>query len=497
MSTTSDVCLILEGTYPYVAGGVSSWVHQLVTALSDVRFSLLVILPTRDYIREFKYQMPSNIVDLRQIFIHDYEAQKPKCIYSRKKKEIFDELEKLIIEAVNGNLSRFEMLVPYLTGKENGLSLTIEDLIFSTLSWEMISNLYHHFNLNISFIDFFWTYRFTVMPLFNIFHAQIPDASIYHAISTGYAGILASIGKINQRAALILTEHGIYTRERKIEIAQASWIYDEKATDTRPETAMSFFKQWWTTFFGMMSILCYHHCNEIITLYEGNQIEQIKGGADPSRVSIIPNGIDLKGGTPQQRVLDSSKTDFVIGLVGRVVPIKDVKTFIKSCKVVLDALPDCRFLIMGPTDEDEEYYHECVALRDMLGMTDKITFTGIINVNEYYPKLDLLVLTSESEAQPLVILEAHAVGLPVVSSDVGSCQEMLYGRIPEDKAIGKSGLITGVGNPAETGEAIVQILSDPQQYTAMSKAGAQRVERFYNRDELFAKYLNLYDKYMF
>ena len=56
MSRRSDVCLVLEGTYPYISGGVSSWVHQLICALTDIRFSLLILLPNREYIRDMKYK---------------------------------------------------------------------------------------------------------------------------------------------------------------------------------------------------------------------------------------------------------------------------------------------------------------------------------------------------------------------------------------------------------------------------------------------------------
>lgn len=496
MSEKSDVCLIVEGTYPYVAGGVSSWIHQLISALSDVRFSLLIILPSRDYIREIKYKLPKNITEIKQVFIHDYEATHPHTRISHKKAQSIAELQQFALEMIKGDFSRFDVVYPCLT-ENTPHSLTAEDLIFSKPAWDMICTLYKHFKLTISFTDFFWTFRFSIMPLINLFKGQIPEASIYHAISTGYAGVLGVLGKLVHRGALMLTEHGIYTRERKIEIAQASWIYDERNGTTRPEKTLSFFKEWWIRYFDIMSIICYNHCNEIITLYEGNQHEQLKGGADPERVSIIPNGIDLKGKIPEQRTLKPDQTRFVIGLVGRVVPIKDIKTFIKACKIVLQSLPDAEFWVMGPTDEDEEYYNECVALRDMLDLHEKIIFTGMVNLKEYYPKIDLLVLTSESEAQPLVILEAHAEGIPAISSDVGSCREMLYGRTPEDKALGKGGLITGVGNPSETAEAIIAVLRNDEEYASMSVAGAQRVERFYNRNDLFAQYLNLYDKYSY
>ena len=63
MSTPlADVCLVLEGTYPYVGGGVSSWVHQLIEGLPELSFSLLLISPDRKTAQTRRYQLPPNVV---------------------------------------------------------------------------------------------------------------------------------------------------------------------------------------------------------------------------------------------------------------------------------------------------------------------------------------------------------------------------------------------------------------------------------------------------
>jgi len=496
MKLRSDVCLLLEGTYPYISGGVSSWVHQLISALKEIKFSLMVVLPNQDYIRDMKYEVPGNVVDIRRVFIHDYDFPDQSVYSSLRKKKFFNELESFIDQIVKKDPEGFENVCRFFD-QSNSSCLTHEDILFSKQSWDMLCSLYKKNDLGISFIDFFWTFRFSALPMLPLFTAEIPPAAIYHTISTGYAGILGAIAKIKSNAVLLLTEHGIYSKERKMEVTQASWIYDEKKHDNRPQKNRSFFKEWWITLFDSLSRICYEHSQEIITLYTGNQYHQILNGAQTDKLSIIPNGIDTNKFNSEPKKIKSGQKSFNIGFVGRVVPIKDVKTFIKACKIVFEELPDSTVFIIGPTDEEEEYYDDCVRLCDMLGVSDNIIFTGIASVTDYYPKLDMVVLTSESEAQPLVLLEANAMGIPVVATDVGACLEMLNGMSVEDKMLGPSGLITGVASPVETADAIIKILSDPKLFNAMSKAGISRVRKFYSQADLFAKYLNLYEKYIY
>ena len=80
----SDVCLILEGTYPFVAGGVSTWIHQIVTSMRDLRFSILYISPFPNPRREFKYQLPPNVIDIKDIYLHDYHLRGPMSHHVEK-----------------------------------------------------------------------------------------------------------------------------------------------------------------------------------------------------------------------------------------------------------------------------------------------------------------------------------------------------------------------------------------------------------------------------
>lgn len=121
-----------------------------------------------------------------------------------------------------------------------------------------------------------------------------------------------------------------------------------------------------------------------------------------------------------------------------------------------------------------------------------MTFHGRVNVVEWFPKVDVQVLTSISEGQPLVILEGYCSGLPCVASDVGSCRELLEGRTPEDKALGAAGIVTGIGNPEQTAQGIIKILQDPELHQAMSQAAHQRVRRYYDHDQMVQTYRSIY-----
>jgi len=182
--------------------------------------------------------------------------------------------------------------------------------------------------------------------------------------------------------------------------------------------------------------------------------------------------------------------------MGRVVPIKDIKTFIRACKIIHDELPHMEVLLMGPIDEDEDYYKECQVLIEALSLENVIQFKGKVQVKEYYPKLDILVLTSISEGQPIVILEAHACGIPVVATDVGGCRELLEGSDLEDQLIGPSGIVTPICRPELTAQAVLKILKNPELYESMSQAAKKRVNKYYQLDYTIASYQVLYARYM-
>ncbi|MBI3552670.1 MAG: GT4 family glycosyltransferase PelF [Elusimicrobia bacterium] len=488
----TDVCLILEGTYPFVSGGVSTWIHQLLTAMSDLRFSILHISPFPNPHREYKYQVPPNVLDIQDLYLHDYDRGTARSGRAHRR-EAFAQLRDLHGKLLERRWEAFTELLPLL--RDPARRVTHADVFQSQESWETLTWFYERFGEGVSFLDFFWTWRSIYLPLLQAAAAPIPKARLYHTVSTGYAGLVAAVAKITQDKAMLLTEHGVYTHERLLEISQATWIYSPHQDRFRIQRDLSFFKRFWFGMFETLGGIAYHNADRIMTLYEGNRTREVLAGASPEKISIVPNGIDVdlyRNIKPHPR----GKGRRTVAFVGRVVPIKDVKTFIHAARIVLDKVPEAEFVILGPTDEEHEYTAECRQLAATLGLGEKLHFSGKVDMKDYYSRIDAVVLTSLSEAQPYVILEANAVGIPVVATDVGACRELLEGRLPEDRKVGPSGYLTQVAHPEETAEAVVRLLTDEEAWRRASEAGRNRTLRFYGQNDMIGQYLNLYEQNM-
>lgn len=482
-----DVCLVLEGTYPYVAGGVSTWVHQLIGAMRHIKFGIVYVAAYPDPSREIKYQVPDHVVYLKELYLHDYFLKSEKI--KKVKTQDFEKLKQTYQEMILGNYTGFENLLSLFRGDQS--CFDGETFFSHKQVYALLNYFYDKYASEISYIDFFWSWRGMHLPLMQIFQAEIPQAKVYHSVSTGYAGMLAAIARMENGGKFFLTEHGIYTHERLLEISQANWIYEPVESSFRPTHELSFFKKWWVGLFKCMSAIAYKNADQIFTLYEGNRVKEILEGAAPEKISIVPNGIDVK---KYANIKKEKLPGFHIGLIGRVVNIKDIKTFIQAAKIVHREKPDARFYVVGPVDEEAEYFEECKLLVDSLELNDILEFTGRKDVQEYYSFLDLVVLTSLSEAQPYIILEAGAAGIPIVASDVGACREMLYGRSKEDRALGQCGIITEVANPESTAQGIMTLLNDKDLYKLCSEVARTRVPIHYDQDDLLSRYLNIYEQ---
>jgi glycosyltransferase involved in cell wall biosynthesis len=177
-----------------------------------------------------------------------------------------------------------------------------------------------------------------------------------------------------------------------------------------------------------------------------------------------------------------------------VVPIKDIKTFIRAIRVLADRMPEVQGWIVGPADEDPAYAAECRALAESLNVGDKVLFLGMRNVAEILPQTGIMVLSSISEGLPLVILEAYAAGVPVVSTDVGSCSQLIYGHEEEDRMLGSSGAVVGINDPKALADAALELLQSPERWRVARDAAIARVHRFYTKERMVSAYRKLYEK---
>ena len=413
---------------------------------------------------------------------------------SRRKAQSFEQLARLHDELRDPGRQISDGMRAAVAEIETPEGIGWHDFLGSEETWHQICASYHRFCTSPSFVDYFWTVRTMHGPLFKMAEiaARIPPFRVLHSVSTGYAGFLGSLLQQRRRCPYILTEHGIYTKERKIDLAHADWIKDARE-ELRGglEEDRTYVRRLWLRFFESVGRLAYAAADPIIALYEGNRTRQISDGAEEARTRVIPNGIDLQRFMATSRPAGSDVPP-VIGLIGRVVPIKDVRGFIRAMRTVAAAMPEAEAWIVGPEDEDHEYARDCHQLVSALGLDDRVKFLGFRKPDEIFPKLGLTVLTSISEALPLVILESFASGVPVVATDVGSCRELIEGRLPEDRAIGPAGAVVPIAAPEQAAAAMVALLRDPRAWARARDAGLDRVQRYYTREQMFDAYRGVY-----
>ncbi|MDQ8036249.1 MAG: GT4 family glycosyltransferase PelF [Pedobacter sp.] len=495
---SADVGLLLEGTFPYVSGGVSSWVNQIIRGFPELTFALCFIGSRKEDYGDMRFQLPDNVVHLEVHYLHGGNDTPP--VMPRRTNAAINEQVRALHEHFRQregnkacphqeNAAMQALLKAFRDGQ-----YTEEDFLYSRGAWDYITQQYRERCTDPSFVDYFWTVRIMHRPLWQLMKVAenfIP-VRCYHTISTGYAGYLGALLKQRRGRPLLLSEHGIYTKERKIDLFQAEWIRDNRGVLEKDSSEVAYFRNLWVRFFEALGRECYQHSHNIIALYETNRLRQITDGAPPERTQNIPNGINLPH-LEKVREKRAPGVPLTICLIGRVVPIKDVKTYIRAMRTLVNRLPDVQAWIAGPEDEDPEYAKDCHNLVAGLGLSDNVKFLGFQKIDELLPKVGVMVLSSISEALPLVILEGYAAGVPCVSTDVGSCRQLIEGLGEEDRALGSSGEVVGIADPEALALAILKLLDNEERWHAAQAAGIARVGRYYTQEMMFAKYRAVYE----
>jgi len=517
-SDSVDIMLFSEGTYPYVKGGVSSWVLQLMKGLPEFTFGVCFIGAQEVVDGErlkISYEFPPN---LKHLEVHYLFENIEKISPKRKdgSKEGFEAVEKLY-DSFKSNNDIIPEMLQHIEFYIN--DVTFDDFLYSKRSWNFINKIYMKNCPDIPFIDYFWTLRNVHKPIWILAEIikNLPKSKVYHAPSTGYAGFLGALSSYSTGRPFMLTEHGIYTRERKIDMLSADWIEYKKPSLLQQPGEYNYIKQMWVTFFDKIGLFCYNRANHILSLFAGAQKIQIDFGADENRTLVIPNGVNVDGlmETMQYRAKIPKP---IITLIGRVVPIKDIKTFIRAIKVASESIPDIEGWIVGAVEEDKEYVEECqqmaisLALKEkmqvfdgnksdltqdeIIASSDKIKLFGHSNIKTILPQSALQTLSSISEGMPLVILEGFAAGVPCVATDVGSCKDLIEGGVDEDDiSLGLAGAVTGIANPDALAKEYIKFLDFENGYWKKAQDVAlARVQKYYRQEMFLQYYRDMYNE---
>ncbi len=467
----AKICLICEGSYPYVVGGVSSWIHDLIKSNPEHEFVIVSIAPNDPAFFDVKYPKLDNLIEIENIIIDkNFKLSHLQILKNNfnMKKTFVEKLSKILFFK-EMNSEDFISVMNTFYEKKYGNPL---EIFMSKSMWNALYKNYEKNFARVEFKEFYWTYRNVLLNLIDITQYKIPEADIYHPVAAGYSGYIGALAKFRGQGKLVITEHGMYPREREEEILDATWVVDG-------------LKPLWIDFFYGLSKILYDYSDKIITLFDYNHKFQIECGANPDISSVIPNGIDCVAFGAIER---EPKKHFCVGSVLRVVPIKDVKMMIEGFKCAYDKIQDMHLYLIGPTDENKEYYEECKQLVKDLEMEEAITFTGRANVKEYFKFIDIMLLTSISEGQPLSILEGLAAKIPFIATNVGNCQEMLL----EKYDIGIAGTVISPTDYVACGDEIIKYYLNRDLIKLHGENGQKIVEKYYNKTAFVEGYKAVY-----
>ena len=448
-----NVTLISEGSYPTGKGGVSEWCHSLIRGMNDVRFNVFSMSSEK----ELRYKLPGNVEKIVVEHLHS-----PNFKHGIDENYAGD-LMKELTPALSGTPLDCEEILRLSKTSE----CRADELLGSEVNWNTTIEYYRENFDGKAFAPFyiFWTSLFYLLykTLESVGH--VPFSNIYHALNAGYAGLLGCLSKLNTGGRLIVTEHGLYLKERRFELENSeipSWLHGmyEKFFESLVRTSYSYS--------DMITSVCKDHTS-------------FQRGIEPNlkETRVIYNGIDTE--KYRSNNVSNNREQFNVGTVTRITPIKDTLTFIRSAKHVLEK-HDAKFYIVGGV-EDKEYFDECRDLVDEMGLEERIKFTGFQDSLKWYPKFDVFALPSLSEGFPLTILESLSFGIPCVATGVGGVPEILGEEFLVEK-----------WDPEGLAKKISWLLENPEERIRAGVEGRELVESKFSLQRMVREYRELYEE---
>jgi len=217
----------------------------------------------------------------------------------------------------------------------------------------------------------------------------------------------------------------------------------------------------------------------------------VEAGIPASKISVLHNGIveadvwfSAQVTTTLREELHISQDVPVMGFVGRIMPEKDLETWLRAAALVAKQYPHAWFVLVGE-GRDRSLLATLQELADSLGVARNVLFSGYRrNLLPVYGACDIFVLSSLREGLPNSILEAMALGVPVVTTDVAGAKELVVH--------GESGFVVPQQSSDQLANRVLQLLDDPEMRVRMKHASRQRIESEFSFSKRLEKIENLY-----
>ncbi|MFZ4296972.1 GT4 family glycosyltransferase PelF [Streptomyces cinereoruber] len=449
------VTMLTEGTYPHVHGGVSTWCDQLVRGMPEVRFDVLAL--TGSGREPVTWDLPSNVVRHTA-----FPLWGPAPVRARRaprgeeRRRFLDTYERLLLSLLDPG-----------TGYDFGTSL------YELAALARQGRLTAALRSEAALRSLMWTWAMPHLPTraarptvhdaltatdllehaLRPLAARISTGGVAHAVSSGLATLPALAAQHFEGVPFLLTEHGIYLRERYLGYRTEKQSWPVKAL------MLAFYRE--------LNTLGYRKADLITPCNQYNRRWEERGGAPADRIRTVYNGVDpalFPEAGPEPAIP-------TLSWCGRVDPIKDLETLIRAYAICRAELPALRLRLFGPVPAgNEDYLTRLEKLAAELGVTDGVTFEGrVADVPSAYAAGSVVVLSSISEGFPFSLIEAMSCGRATVSTDVGGVRE----------AVGDTGIVVPPREPAVMAAALSALLRDGARRAELGRLARQRVvDRF-------------------
>ncbi|WP_295813844.1 GT4 family glycosyltransferase PelF [uncultured Deinococcus sp.] len=467
------VALYTEGTYPQSHGGVSVWVDQLVCGLPDHHFEVRAITGV-PYARA-ALPLPGNVHAVAVPLWGDPPAPGPR--QPGWQRQVTDAFMALVDALCVLDPVAFAAALQALTtlGRQGGFTAVLDrpGITRQLLGrWSEAATRQRRDRQRgdprlpsptvADALDAQSWLEHALRPLCS----PAPEAEVGHAVSNGFAGMLALSGRWTHGTPFILTEHGVYMRERYLEFRRAPYSPGFKGLLLR--------------FYRLLTTAVYREAALILPGSQYNRRWEERLGAHPDKIHCIYNGIDPDIFPPAE----AEPTAPVVSWVGRIDPLKDIETLIRAFDLVRRQRPGAQLRLFGGVPAGNEgYARACEHLTDQLNLRQHVTFEGRVpDITDAYRAGQVVALTSVSEGFPYTVIEAMAMGRPPVATRVGG--------VPE--AVGEAGLIVRPRDVMGVASALGRLLDDAPLRARLGRAARERVMELFTLDGCLVAYRRAY-----
>ncbi len=478
-----SVALITEGTYPCYLGGVSVWCDQLTTGLTEQVFDVIAIQETGREPRV--WSMPPNVRSVQPVPLWGPAPKAKRRRWLPRSR---------VLEARQAHAAFLRVLVrpdPWMRHWPPGLladfraslqslaryaqEADLGRLLREPRATDRILTIWQQVEGNgalskrpqptLSLGDAMSVTE-VLEHILRPLSLEPVEADLCHATANGLSALVALSAKWRRGTPFLMSEHGIYLRERYLEYTTARLSQSVKTV--------------LLNFFQLLCAVAYAEADMIVPAADYNRRWALLNGASPNSIRTVHTGV-----APERFPEAPGDPDVpTIVFLGRIDPLKDIETLVEAFERVHQALPDAKLRVFGPVPPGNEAYHaRCVGLVERLGLTNHVTFEGRVRTAvEAFHAGHVVVLSSISEGFPYTVIEAMACGRATVST--------LVGGVPE--AISDAGLGVPPRNAAALANACIEVLTDDERRTALGRAARARVLEHFTMTRMLDSYRAVY-----